>query len=80
LIASIHAIKKSSNINPPILSTGYLPSGIISFPPREKEATENSSFIENTPDYITKLSRELRKKQTTSEEFLWEILRRKQLN
>jgi hypothetical protein len=42
-----------SEKNPPILN---------SFPPREKEATEDSSFLENTPDYITKLSRELRKK------------------
>jgi len=70
LVASIHAIKESSK-NPPFLN---------SFPPREKEDTEESSFIENTPDYITELSRELRKKQTKVEDFLWKILRRKQLN
>jgi hypothetical protein len=45
---------------PPILSRGY--TTINSFPPREKEAAENSTFIENTKDYITQLSRELRKK------------------
>lgn len=39
-----------------------------------------SSFIENTPDYITKLSQELRKKSTSYEDILWEFLRRKSLN
>lgn len=57
--------------NPPILN---------SFPPREKEVTEDSSFIENTPDYITILSRELRKKWTKEEEIMWELLRNKKLN
>ena len=57
--------------NPPILN---------SFPPREKEAAENSSFIEKTPDYITQLSRELRKKWTKEEDIMWELLRNKKLN
>jgi len=47
------------------------------FPPREKG---DSSFMENTPDYITNLSQELRKKQTNTENVMWEILRRKQIN
>lgn len=71
ILAAMHGVLRSKG-NPPILN---------SFPPREKEAArEISSFIENTPDHITNLSRELRKKQTTTEEFLWEILRAKRLN
>jgi superfamily II DNA helicase RecQ/very-short-patch-repair endonuclease len=63
---------------PPILSRGY--TTINSFPPREKEAAENSTFIENTKDYITQLSRELRKKWTKWEELLWGILKNKKIN
>ncbi|MDD2907156.1 MAG: DUF559 domain-containing protein [Candidatus Gracilibacteria bacterium] len=69
-VAGVHAIIESRK-NPPILN---------SFPPREKEATEYSSFFENTPNYITELSRELRKKGTKEEEILWELLRNKKLN
>lgn len=69
-VAAIHAIVESEKIwrNPPIPNP---------FPPREKG---DSSFTEITPEYIIDLSRELRKYQTKSEEFLWEILRKKQLN
>ncbi len=70
LISAIHGIVESGE-NPPILN---------SFPPREKEVTEDSSFIENTPDYITKLSRALRKKWTKEEDIMWELLRNKKLN
>ena len=70
LIAGIHGIVETRK-NPPILN---------SFPPGEKEATEDSSFVEKTPDYITQLSRELRKKWTKEEDLMWELLRNKQLN
>ena len=46
------------------------------FPPREKG---DSSFVENTRDYITRLSQDLRKNLTDTEKVLWEILRNKQL-
>jgi hypothetical protein len=67
LIASIHAIIESESQNPPIPNP---------FPPSEKG---DSSFIENTKDYITKLSQDLRKNLTNVEKVLWEILRNKQL-
>lgn len=69
-VAALHGILESRK-NPPILN---------SFPPREKETTEYSSFVENTPNYITELSRELRKKWTKEEEILWELLRNKKFN
>jgi hypothetical protein len=49
LIVAIHAIVES---RPPILN---------SFPPREKEEQENSSFVENKLNYIVNLARDLRK-------------------
>ena len=70
LIASIHGVKESAK-NPPIPNP---------FPPREKGDNNESSFLENTPDYITKLSRQLRKEQTDYEKIMWEVLRAKKLN
>ncbi len=75
LIASIHAIIESGKVslsinnieNPPIPNP---------FPPREKG---DSSFVEYTKDYITKLSQDLRKRSTQVENILWELLRNKRL-
>jgi hypothetical protein len=71
LITGIHAIKESFKKHPPIPNP---------FPPREKGDNKESSFIENTSDYIIKLSRELRRNQTNYEKFMWELLRAKRLN
>lgn len=70
LIATIHAIKMSEKISSPNPPTP--------FPPREKGG-QTSTFWENTPEYITKLSQELRKNQTSHEEIIWEIVRAKRL-
>jgi len=69
LIAVIHGVLQIKN--PPILN---------SFPPGEKEAAENSTFYEKTPNYITQLSRELREKWINHEKIMWELLRKKQLS
>lgn len=70
LIAAIHAIIESRNTPP-------------SIPPLSGEGSRTSNVLQNyaeSPDYITDLARELRRKWTQSEEILWEILRRKQFN
>ena len=85
LIASIHAIiesQKQNTLIPNQLGRTYFsnidesPPIPNPFHPREKG---DSSFIENTKDYITKLSQDLRKNLTNVEKVLWEILRNKQL-
>jgi len=55
------------------------------FPPREKgdkswDNLEYSSFLRSTPKYIINLARDFRKKPTKYEDFMWNILRRNQLN
>jgi len=80
LIASIHAILESEKQpSVPFLNPPPQPSpkgeGV-----EQRIGLETSSFVEQVPDYIIDLARDLRKKWTKEEEFMWELLRKKQLN
>jgi len=78
-IAAIHGIVESGKQNSPIPndSEQLHPSPLL------QEREEKVWIIQNyskVPDYVKEISKELRKNQTTSEEFLWDILRNRKLN
>ncbi len=70
LVAALHAIIESGRLTSP-------PTPLL------QERGEKVWIVENykkVPDYVKKLSKELRLSQTKSEEILWQLLRNRKLN